>query len=58
MPRAGQSREGHLILGPVEKCFVSQLAKTTTITEVSLASLAGPEHCQGMCAPDKPMLNC
>jgi hypothetical protein len=43
--RASQSGEGHPMLDSVEKRFVSQLAQTTTITAVSSASLAGPEHC-------------
>jgi hypothetical protein len=55
--RAGQSGQGRLILDLVEKRFVSQLTKTTTITEVSSASLVDPEHCQCMCALDKPLLN-
>jgi superfamily II DNA/RNA helicase len=42
--RAGQSGEGHLILDPVEKRFVSQLAQTTTITELPLTSLAGSDQ--------------
>jgi hypothetical protein len=44
MACAGQNGEGHLILDPVEKRFVSQLAQTTTITKLLSTSLASSEQ--------------